>query len=97
MSSGAAFRTSVAAFRTSVAAFTHSGAAFAAQSRRSSGKGFRNAASLLKTCTVALGLFVLCSSFPRLAAGLRLRVLLTVYNSCHCTAHTYLILHFLKK
>ena len=54
MSSGAAFRTSVAAFRTSVAVFTHSGAAFAAQLRRSSGKGFRSAASLLKTCTVYL-------------------------------------------
>ena len=41
-----------AAFRTSVAAFMHTGAAFAAQSRRSSGNGFRSAASFLKTCTV---------------------------------------------
>ena len=41
-----------AAFRTSVAEFVSSGAAFAAQSRRSSGNGFRSAASFLKTCTV---------------------------------------------
>ena len=62
MSSGAAFRTSVAAFRTSVAVFTHSGAAFAAQLRRSSGKGFRSAASLLKTCTVTSNLvnYIIC-------------------------------------
>ena len=52
MSSEAAFRTSVAVFVSSGAAFKHSGAAFAAQSRRSSGNGFRNAASFLKTCTV---------------------------------------------
>ena len=52
MTSGAAFRTSVAAFVSSGAAFKHSGAAFAAQSRRSSGNSFRNAASFLKTCTI---------------------------------------------
>ena len=42
-----------AAFRTFVAAFMHTGAAFAAQSQRSSGIGFRSAASFLNTCTIA--------------------------------------------
>ena len=41
-----------AAFRTSAAAFMHIRVAFAAQSRRSSGNGFRSAASFLKTCTL---------------------------------------------
>ena len=41
-----------AAFRTSVAAFKHIRVSFAAQSRRSSGNGFRSAVSFLKTCTV---------------------------------------------
>ena len=45
MSSGAAFRTSVAALK-------HTRVSFAAQSRRSSGNGFRSAASFLKSCTV---------------------------------------------
>ena len=40
------------AFGTSVAAFMHIRVAFAAQSRHSSGNGFRSAASFLKTCTV---------------------------------------------
>ena len=52
MFSGAAFASSGAAFASSGAAFKHSGAAFAAQFRRSSGNGFRSAASFLKTCTV---------------------------------------------